>query len=194
MDRRALLLGTLPAAAVVASGCSVGAPRDRLLSDQEARILTALADQLIPADDTPGASGALVLRVIDRQLARAYRKYRNTDTEGLGHLDESARQIYAQPFVDLSSHKQETLVERMEQGDLPRDIWGSLPPRDFFRVVRDHVMQGFYGDPRHGGNDDLVGWRMLGVAYPPVRGRDDYRFPKRKTPFIPLPAPPGSSP
>jgi gluconate 2-dehydrogenase gamma chain len=35
-------------------------------------------------------------------------------------------------------------------------------------------MQGFYGDPRHGGNRDRVSWKMLGVPYPPVRGRLRY--------------------
>jgi gluconate 2-dehydrogenase gamma chain len=34
-----------------------------------------------------------------------------------------------------------------------------------------HAMQGFYGDPRHGGNRERVSWKMLGVASPPVRGR-----------------------
>ena len=32
-------------------------------------------------------------------------------------------------------------------------------------------MQGFYGDPRHGGNRDRVSWKMVGLPYPPLRGR-----------------------
>jgi gluconate 2-dehydrogenase gamma chain len=35
-------------------------------------------------------------------------------------------------------------------------------------------MQGFYGDPRHGGNREGVSWKMLGLPYPPIRGRLRY--------------------
>jgi hypothetical protein len=35
-------------------------------------------------------------------------------------------------------------------------------------------MQGFYGDPRHGGNLNRVSWKMLRLPYPPVRGRYDF--------------------
>jgi gluconate 2-dehydrogenase gamma chain len=37
--------------------------------------------------------------------------------------------------------------------------------------VVSHTMQGFYGDPRHGGNRNWASWRMLGVPITPVRGR-----------------------
>jgi gluconate 2-dehydrogenase gamma chain len=35
-------------------------------------------------------------------------------------------------------------------------------------------MQGFYGDPRHGGNREYASWRMLGVPVAPIRGRQLY--------------------
>jgi hypothetical protein len=35
-------------------------------------------------------------------------------------------------------------------------------------------MQGFYGNPRHGGNADFASWRMMGVPPAPVRGRLQY--------------------
>ena len=42
----------------------------------------------------------------------------------------------------------------------------------FFDLVVTHAMQGFYGDPRHGGNRDFASWRMLGLPPVPVRGRN----------------------
>lgn len=179
MKRRTLLHGAIPAAvAIGAAGCSVRVPAYRLFNESEGAILSALADQIVPADDTPGASGAQVLRFLDRQLARAYSAFRSAYREGLASLDRCALQTHGQGFAALAFTEQEALVERMEQGDLPREIWGSLPPREFFGMVRSHVMQGYYGDPRHGGNRDRVSWRMLAIPYPPIRGRDDYRFPK----------------
>jgi gluconate 2-dehydrogenase gamma chain len=50
-------------------------------------------------------------------------------------------------------------------------VWKQTSSADFFQLAVDHSMQGFYGDPRHGGNRDGVSWKMLGVPYPPVRGR-----------------------
>jgi gluconate 2-dehydrogenase gamma chain len=46
--------------------------------------------------------------------------------------------------------------------------------RTFFGLLRNHTLQGYYGSPRHGGNRDVVSWRMLGVDEPPVRGRAQY--------------------
>jgi gluconate 2-dehydrogenase gamma chain len=43
--------------------------------------------------------------------------------------------------------------------------------RVFFDLILAHTLQGFYGDPRHGGNRNMASWRMLGLACPPVRGR-----------------------
>jgi gluconate 2-dehydrogenase gamma chain len=52
---------------------------------------------------------------------------------------------------------------------------------DFFRLVRNHTLEGYYGSPRHGGNRDAVSWRMLGMAEPPLRGRAQYDLRKGAT-------------
>jgi len=44
--------------------------------------------------------------------------------------------------------------------------------------VVSHTMQGYYGDPRHGGNRDAVSWTMLGVPASPIRGRAKYDLSK----------------
>jgi gluconate 2-dehydrogenase gamma chain len=46
----------------------------------------------------------------------------------------------------------------------------------FFRLLRQHTMQGYYGSPRHGGNKDAVSYRMLGLDFPLLRGRAQYNF------------------
>jgi gluconate 2-dehydrogenase gamma chain len=30
-------------------------------------------------------------------------------------------------------------------------------------MLADHTMQGFFGDPKHGGNRDRIGWKMIGI-------------------------------
>ena len=39
-------------------------------------------------------------------------------------------------------------------------------PQLFFDLLLTHTRQGFYGDPRHGGNRDLVSWKMVGLPFP----------------------------
>lgn len=166
------------AAALAATvGCGGRSPY-RMFTAAEADTLTALLNQIIPDDETPGAVGANVMRFLDRQLARAYVRHREAYRNGLRSLESSAQAIYQKSFSALRFEEQEALVERMEKGDLPTELWGDLSPREFFRTLRTHTMQGYYGDPRHGGNQDALSWRALGVPHPPVRGRDDYHFPK----------------
>jgi gluconate 2-dehydrogenase gamma chain len=45
---------------------------------------------------------------------------------------------------------------------------------DFFSLILSHTMQGFYGDPRHGGNRGRASWKMLNLPYPPILGRLHY--------------------
>lgn len=39
-------------------------------------------------------------------------------------------------------------------------------PQDFFATVRFHALLGFIGDPKHGGNQDYVGWKLMGFPGP----------------------------
>ena len=66
-------------------------------------------------------------------------------------------------------------MKSMEEGTAEGTIWQDVSSRDFFRLVRDHTMQGFYGSPRHGGNRDYVSYKMLGLDYPQIVGRNRYR-------------------
>jgi gluconate 2-dehydrogenase gamma chain len=36
--------------------------------------------------------------------------------------------------------------------------------RAFFDLVREHALQGMFGDPAHGGNADFIGWDLIGFA------------------------------
>ena len=37
----------------------------------------------------------------------------------------------------------------------------------FFNLVRAHTLEGTFGDPYYGGNQDFIGWEMIG--YPGLR-------------------------
>jgi len=173
LNRRAFLQAALAAAAAAGSNvaCSRNRSPWRFFSLDEARALAAVADQIIPPDQDPGASWAGVVNYIDRQLIGPYENLQDTYRRGLAGIDESSSQLYGKLFADLASEKQEDLLHRFEDGKVPGSTWNQLSPKSFFALLVDHTMQGFYGDPRHGGNRDRIGWKMLNLPYPPVRGR-----------------------
>jgi gluconate 2-dehydrogenase gamma chain len=36
----------------------------------------------------------------------------------------------------------------------------------FFRLLRQHTIEGMFCDPMHGGNADLIGWQLIGYPGP----------------------------
>jgi gluconate 2-dehydrogenase gamma chain len=164
LTRRQLLSAGAFGGVSLAVGCHMGKSSVwEFLSDEQARTLAVVCDEIVPADDFPSASQAGVLDYIDRQLARSYRRHRAAYTDGLLHVDEMSRIRFGQPFAALASDHRFEIVSALEQYDKP-----------FFNLVRNHTLEGYYGSPRHGGNRDAVSWRMLGLAEPPIRGRSQY--------------------
>jgi gluconate 2-dehydrogenase gamma chain len=164
LTRRQLVAAGAMGSAALAVGCTA---RSRggwdFLSHGEALTLAALCDRIVPADDFPSASQAGVVTYIDRQLARTYRRHRNTYRDGLEQADAMSRKRFGQDLAALSVQQQDEIVGAIEQQN-----------RKFFDLVRSHTLEGYYGSPRHGGNRDAVSWRMLGLAEPPVLGRAQY--------------------
>ena len=113
-------------------------------SAMEARIVEALCDQIIPADDAPGAKDVGVLYYIDRQLAGPLKRFAPRYHAGLPAFAS---------LTELPFDRQTTFLHNL-QGDSAA----------FFNLVVDHTMQGFYGSPSHGGNRDEASWKMLGIV------------------------------
>ncbi len=155
-SRRSFLAG----AVLGTAACRRDAEARLALTGEEARTLGAICDQLIPADQDPGAAATGAVVFIDRQLAGYYRRYRRAYREGLAQAAALSRKMFGRPLDQLAGDQRLAVVKRLE-----RDA------RPFSEMVLAHTMQGFYGSPRHGGNRDYASWRMLRVPASPVRGR-----------------------
>lgn len=169
------------AAAAAGSGIScgrVGSPW-RFFTADEARTLASICDQIIPPDQDPGAGWAGVVNYIDRQLCGPFKSLRKTYRQGIAAVEETSRDTYGASFPDVTSSKQVELLRQMEQGRAPGEVWKQMSSVRFFGLLVDHTMQGFYGDPRHGGNRDAASWKMLDLPYPPIRGRAQYDLGKQ---------------
>lgn len=185
LDRREFL----KAAAAAAAACSLGAcgrPGDALpggiLDAAQRRTLAALCGQIIPPDDDPGAVESGVVEFIDRQLATHYSNFHALYAIGLQGVDQAAQALAGASLADLGSEKQIEVLRALEDGTAEGAVWEETSSVTFFQVVVVHTMYGFYGDPRHGGNRDGASWRMVGLPYPPVSGRNQYRFDSAESP------------
>ncbi len=155
-SRRTFLETAAVAVSGVAAGCGGAHASFRFFTETEGRTLDAMLACIIPSDDAPGAREAGVIHYIDRQLTGRFRDSQNAYREGLAAL---------RGLADAAPDRQEEILREMER-DPSR--------RPFLDLVVTHAMQGFYGNPRHGGNRDFASWRMLGIPPVPVRGREPY--------------------
>ncbi len=164
LSRRQFVAAGAISGAAVAIGCHGGGGSDwEFFTDQQARTLAAICDQLVPADEFASASQAGVVTFIDRQLVRHFRRFRSAYRDGLERAEELSRGRYGCELVVLAPPEQLEVVKEIEQKD-----------RAFFELVRSHTLDGYYGPPRHGGNRDAVSWRMVGLDEPPLNGRALY--------------------
>jgi len=161
----------MAAAAASGVGCAGAKHPWRFLTVDEARTLAAICDQIIPEDEDPGAVWAGVVNYIDRQLCGPLEGLRDAYRNGIAAVESSSRTLYGVAFAPLAAAQQVELLTLMEQGRAPAESWPQISSHEFFNLLIDQTMQGFYGDPRHGGNRDGVSWKMLGIPYPPIRGR-----------------------
>ena len=177
-NRRTFLQTAIAAAAAAGIGCGRNGTPWRFFTLEEARTLAAICDQIIPSDQEPGAVWAGVVNYIDRQICGPLRRFRETYREGIAAVEETSRRLHSKLFADLEEQQKVELLNRMESGNVPGGVWKQTSSAEFFALVIDHTMQGYYGDPRHGGNRDGISWKMLGISYPPIRGRQRYDLTK----------------
>jgi len=125
---------------------------------EEAALVDAICEQIIPADKDPGARQAGVARYIDRELAGPLARFGSAYRSGLPRLSEACARATGRKFIELPFAEQTRFLESVERGEAKG--LGAL-----FAMLIDHTMQGFYGDPKHGGNAGAVSWKMLGIEH-----------------------------
>lgn len=150
--------------------------RWRFLTEQESVLLDALVEQIIPTDEWPGARDAGVTNFIDKQLVGPYARYQETYRKGLFAIQETCKTMFQKGFEALNWEAQTQFLKKMEAGKMEGMIWEKGLDRQFFGLIRNHTMQGFYGSPRHGGNKNNVSYRMLKLDYPVIIGQNRYKI------------------
>lgn len=141
----------------------------RFFTDEEASLVDAIVEQIIPTDEWPGARDAGVTNYIDKQLMGPLSRFKEKYREGLKAVKITCQEIYNTSFEDLPWDERTHFLTRIQKGEFSAPADGS-----FFSLIRDNTMQGYYGSPRHGGNKDYVSYRMIGLDYPVIEGQNRY--------------------
>jgi gluconate 2-dehydrogenase gamma chain len=139
------------------------------------RTLGALIDTLVPDDEYgPGglAAGAdvYVARLLlgNQHTAGMYR-------ENLAALDSYAQDRYGGQFAELDAEDRTNTLRAVEDGTAS----GPFVPdaATFFAMAHHHMLEGMFGDPVHGGNRQLIGWKLLGYrGIKPIASAEDQRL------------------
>ena len=173
ITRRKFIQVTTAAAAGSMVGCTNKKSPWRFFTIEEGQTVAAICERIIPADQDPGATEAGVVNFIDLQLMGPYKRHRASYRKGIRGLEQASLNMFGHRFTELGPERQDKVLKELERVAAGEARKG-LSSEDFFSLILSHTMQGFYGDPRHGGNRGRVSWKMLGLPYPPIRGRLHY--------------------
>lgn len=142
-------------------------PREpRFFSTTEWQILIAVCDRIMPQPkDRPQVPLAAYVdqKMTDRLLdGFRYAQLPPQDEawqRGLAALEQSAFEAHGCSFRDLSSDRQDALLQRMQHGELVGEAWGGMPCNLFFnhRVVPD-ITHAYYAHP--------TAWNEIGFGGP----------------------------
>jgi gluconate 2-dehydrogenase gamma chain len=154
--------------------CTLKPNNWHFFTDAEAKVVIALAEQIIPADKDAGATEAEVIHFIDKQLMSHYSRYQQVYRTAIAGVQETSQWMFKNAFEELESSQQFEVMVALENGTAQGEIWEKQSPQDFFELIREHTMQGFYGSPRHGGNKNYVSYKMIGLDYPQIIGQNRY--------------------
>ena len=131
------------------------------LGPGQADVLEALIERLLPTDAVgPGAVELGVGQFIDRALGGALQSNRIDYDRGLSAIDAYSESTYGVAFKDASPDKQDAMITLMQANRL---AGFNVDSRTFFNLVREHVLQGTFGDPYWGGNKNGGGWKLMAI-------------------------------
>src|SRR5271169_465446 len=107
----------------------------------EYALIERLTDLILPSDDTPGAREAGVSEFIDLMVSRDADLQRDFRS-GLSWLNTHSRKTWGKAFLMLNRNRQTALLEPLAYRRKFRA--GEERGREFFDLVREYTVMGFY--------------------------------------------------
>lgn len=171
--------------------------------------IVAAVDHLIPADQYgPGAIAAGVPEFIDRQMETPFGHGKLWYMQGPFHTDQvpelgyqlnqNPREVYrhgiqacddwcvkthGKAYAGLDKPLQEQILKDLQSGKIKFE---TVPSTTFFSFLLGNTKEGFFADPIHGGNKNMVGWKMVGFPGARADFADWADQPNVKYPYGPV--------
>jgi gluconate 2-dehydrogenase gamma chain len=177
--REVLASAALVPVAALTSAAQQAAPPGALDAGQM-NTLQTFVDRLIPEDEVgPGAVAAGAHNYINLQLAGYLASEKDAFAAGLEGLNTYARRVAGGPFAELPAAKRDEIMLAMDTGKAD----GFANARNFFTRARRLTLEGTFGDPHYGGNNNGIGWDI--IRYPGPRPAVDADMQRLATPAVP---------
>lgn len=147
-----------PAAANAGTGqVSEAAPTHKFFTVEEAAMVSAICEQIVPRDEYAGGEESGVVSFIDGVLSGPMgRFYQTKYREGLLTVKIISHERQCKNFAALACDDQTKLLRDLESGAV-----GGISGRKFFGLILQHTMEGYYGNPSDGGNRGGASWKMI---------------------------------
>jgi len=126
------------------------------ITDTEARELLAIASRILPTTDTSGAREAGVIWFFDKTYGSVFADYLAGDRNMLAEFQAGVAAAYpgARLFSDLDESDQDSYLTSRQDSE-------------FFESMRFKTLAGVFGMNSWGGNQNDVGWKLVGMDGPP---------------------------
>lgn len=144
-------------------------PTLKVLTEAEGAEVTAIASQIFPTDETPGAREAGVVYFIDGSLASFNSGLVGPLRNTLGAIGAKSAELFpgATSFAGLDHEGQLAVMKSIES-------------EPYFGLLRFLTIVGMFSHPSYGGNRDRAGWKMIGFddrhAWLPPFGHYDANY------------------
>lgn len=147
-------------------------PPIRYFSPQEAHLMKAVCDRLLPQDDRDEAHKIPLVNYIDDRLYhRCIDGYRFEDMPddheahqlGLQAIEAIAQHLFHNSFIELGPHEQDQVLKTIHDCTPPAgyDIWQKMPVMRYWMLLMQDAIEAYYAHPYAW---DEVGFG--GPAYP----------------------------
>lgn len=157
---------TLLAAHREAQAAAAAGDKFTFLTPEEAADVRAFAAQVIPTDDTPGATESNVVYFIDNVLTKYEPEHQADFRKAVQDLNTVVEEENpsVKRFSALTSDKQVEAMRAFEDEAKggQRGRRGRSANAGGFQMLRAFTVAGFLADPALGGNKDMVGWQLIG--------------------------------
>lgn len=133
-------------------------PSIRFFSREEAAVLHAVIDRVMPQDDRAEGRTIPILPILDERLFKnALNGFRYEDMPpdqdayrlAIKAIEEMAQTRFRQSFVDLTVHRQELILKSLHDGkpDPQNALWQKMPVHRFWAMLMEDCVTAYYSHP-----------------------------------------------